>query len=588
MALSGMAWEQLEEPMARTLASLLEIIDFEARGRPVAIDGFCRRNRCGSLLPLEIEDTASDPDPFYPTHYFRNNEPRFEAIQDIITALLGQIALVSGDRIVEPDGFRLKDLTHWLVPGKDDPGAVLNSISWVCGVQCVFCYERGNPPEMNFPRHRTTRKEIMTSVKHFDPERGKRLPIPSRYDNNEILTFPGILDIVGALREKTDAPILNISTNGTMLDEDFVRRLAEHRPILLGISLNSADPGVRASIMKERRPEIPLQSLALLKKYRIPYAVSIVAWNTVPLSDLESTVAYADPFDPLQVRICLPGHTRRFSEEKLFDVEDLWGRIIGAIETFRPRYETPVIPLPYTYEAFKHGRISFLPEVGGVIKNSPAWKAGLRAGDEIISVNRVMVRSRRFLQSLMDRLAGEHTKILWMKIKRHGKEEEKIIRFDPETFDYRFPYLPETRHFELNYYGMFLYDGFDPADAVRLRDAALATGARKVLVLTSWMIRPYLELALSHIDTGGVRFDPVIPENLYMGGNIVVGDLLTIRDFIHAIREYSRDNGKPDLAVVPSSPFSPWLRDLRNEHCLKIERATGVPLYLIDTPKLWS
>jgi hypothetical protein len=580
--------EDLREPISQTLKSLLDVIDFEAGGRVVPVDGFCWRSPGPGLGPQDTDGAGDGPDPCYPTHYFRNNEPRFEAIRDIVSALLSQIVLVSGDRTVEPDGFRLKDLNHWLVPGGDDPGAVLNSISWSCKIQCVFCYERGNPPEMNFPRHKTSQREIMTSVKYFDPERRMRLPIPSRYDNNEILTFPGVLDVIGALREKTAAPILNISTNATMLDEDFVRRLAGYRPVMLGISLNSADPRVRASIMKEKHPEIPLQSLPLLKKYEMPYAVSIVAWHTLPPGDLENTVAYADRFDPLQIRVCLPGHTRRFSSEKLFEVEDLWNGLIDAIASFRHKYDTPVIPMPYTYEAFRQNRISFASDVGGVIKHSPAWKAGIRTGDEIMSVNRTPIRCRRYLRSLMDRLMKENNKILWMNIRRHGKEEDKIIRFDRETFDYRYPYMPETRHFEMSYYGMILFDGFDPADAVKMRDAALALGARKVLVLTSWMIRPYLALALNHIDTGGVRFDPVIPENTYMGGNIAVGDLLTVKDFIHAIREYVRTRGKPDLAVVPSSPFSPWMRDLRNDHYSKIERATGVPLYLIDTPKLWS
>jgi len=342
----------------------------------------------------------------------------------------------------------------------------------------------------------------MTSVRHFDPRNQRRLPIPSRYDNNEILTFPGILDVIRALREKTRAPILNISTNGTMLDEDFVHRLAEYRPMLLSVSLNSADPRVRAGIMKEKHPEIPLQSLSLLKKYRIPFAASIVAWNTVPLEDLEHTVAFADAFDPIQIRVCLPGHTRRFSVKKLFDVADLWGRIVDRVEGFRHKYRTPVIPLPYSYEEFRQGRITFVPAVGGVIKHSPAWASGIQAGDEILSVNRAPIRSRRFLQSFMDRLEKEKTRILWMKIRRGGREEEKIIKFDPESFDYRYPYLPETRRFEMNYYGMFLYDGFDPADAVRLCRTAMALGTRKVLVLTSWIVKPYLAQALKLIDTG--------------------------------------------------------------------------------------
>jgi len=574
--------------LSRTLEGLLNVIAFEVKGAPVHVDGFCLRDGEHRFPPLEVDDDSPVLDPYYPPHYFRANEPRFEMIRDIAGTLLEQVILVQGERAVHPDGFRLKNLSHWLIDGEDDPGAVLNSISWACKVKCIFCYERGNPPELNFPPYKTTLREILTSVRYFDPVEKKRLPIPSRYDNNEILTFPGILEVIRALRKKTDAPMINISTSGTMLDEPFIRQLAENKPLLLSISLNSADPGVRASIMKEKHPEIPLRSLPLLKQYRIPFAASIVAWPTIPLTDIENTVAYADQHDPLQIRICLPGHTSRFSQKILFDLEDYWGRLIDLIDSIRDKHDTPIIPLPYTYEEIRQGHFSFVPGVGGVIKNSPAWKAGVRYGDEILSVNNVPIRSRRFLQALMDRLKKEGTKTLWMQTRRKGKEEERIIRYSEETFDHQYPYLPETRHFDVNYYGMYLYDGFDPADVIRLRDMALARGAGHVLVLTSWMIKPYLELALQHIDTQGVRFVPHVPENIFMGGNIVVGDLLTAKDFIRAIREYCREGEKPDLAVAPTSPFSSWLRDMRNDHFLKIERITGIPLYFMETPKLWS
>ncbi|MGB2854258.1 MAG: hypothetical protein WBC55_07400, partial [Dehalococcoidia bacterium] len=84
---------------------------------------------------------------------------------------------------------------------------------------------------------------------------------------------------------------------------------------------------------------------------------------------------------------------------------------------------------------------------------------------------------------------------------------------------------------------------------------------------------------------GNLRIDIGVPQNSFFGGNIFMGDLLVVQDFIDFIREYLKGNGgRPDLIVIPSSPFSlgGWGRDLTGRVYLDIEREVGIPVELLE------
>ncbi|MDD4859053.1 MAG: hypothetical protein PHR56_02485, partial [Dehalococcoidales bacterium] len=77
----------------------------------------------------------------------------------------------------------------------------------------------------------------------------------------------------------------------------------------------------------------------------------------------------------------------------------------------------------------------------------------------------------------------------------------------------------------------------------------------------------------------------------YFGGNIFMGDLLVVQDFIDAIAEYIERTGKrPDLVIIPSSPFnlSGWGRDLTGRVYLDIQRHAGVPVELLPCETIFA
>jgi hypothetical protein len=70
-----------------------------------------------------------------------------------------------------------------------------------------------------------------------------------------------------------------------------------------------------------------------------------------------------------------------------------------------------------------------------------------------------------------------------------------------------------------------------------------------------------------------------------------LGDLLVVQDFIDCIREYlARGNPRPDLVVIPSSPFAlgEWKRDLTGRVYLDIERETGIPVELLECEPIYD
>ena len=110
-------------------------------------------------------------------------------------------------------------------------------------------------------------------------------------------------------------------------------------------------------------------------------------------------------------------------------------------------------------------------------------------------------------------------------------------------------------------------------------------GAKEVLLLTSCLMKPTMESLVSHNGfSSGVKLHLRVPENRYFGGNIIMGDLLVVQDFIEAIQAFiNEERIYPDLVVIPSSPFhlSGWGRDLTGRVYREIERLTDIPVALV-------
>jgi len=233
-----------------------------------------------------------------------------------------------------------------------------------------------------------------------------------------------------------------------------------------------------------------------------------------------------------------------------------------------------------TYESRKNA-----PRVVGVVRNSPAARSGLMRGDEIVKVGSVVISSRPQARGLLSVLQGSEIGRASLTVERAGERVEVTLNVE----DFSYPYSPATDH----HLGViFMGTGLRLSYLESLRGLVNSRDAKHVLFLSSTLVKPTFEqlLAESHL-FGDVRVDIGVPRNSFFGGNIFMGDLLVVQDFIDFIKEYVKGGGdRPDLVVIPSTPFSlgGWGRDLTGRVYLDIEREVGIPVELLQCSTIFD
>ena len=612
--------DALAEMVRLQLESLLRVLTLYRDGEEVKVDGFRLMNEGENIHPIflpsadRIQTSAKgkgqaevapepgpQPQPFpQPSSQGKTSfqsprnaelyEPRIPHIKRVLESLLAVITLESRGEPVKVDGFHLKDLSHWLVPSGGDPAEVFDQLASRCDCDCSFCYLRGNPPSLALeqPERKSEEEwqEARTRLKYFSP-RGKRSLFPTPGSPYEFLSHPRALELLRELRRKTDRPF-RFSTNGARLIPEFIRELSSLKPLYLYLSLNSSSPARRREIMGTRNPETAIRSLPLLKDQDIPFAVIIVPWP-VPskeemLSDLGETAAYADRQDAHLVEVSLPGFSRYFSSDPPFDREEVWSSVVAEIRELRPKVACPLLVKPSLYEETRYEKRFNLPTAIGVVKNSPAALSGLKPGDLLLSVAGLKVASRPQARDLLHLHHQNRTPSLVLSVQRGGE----VFEMNLLPGQYGYPYSQGTDH----HWGMiFMGSGVRPSLLEDLKALISHHRAKKVLFLSSTLVKPvFLQLLQESSLFGGIQVQVEVPENRYFGGNICMGDLLVVQDFIEAIREYLRKNPPPDLVVIPSSPFSlgQWRRDLEGRAFAEVERSVGLPVALLDCEPIYD
>lgn len=582
--------QRLTDFMRILLESLLNVVMPLEAGKDAKIDGFRWMMDREKAYQLFLGKSSDYQDGSNTAFY----EPRIDFIKKLIESLRSLVEFEQEGQVVKIDGFRLKNLEDWTVPSAGDPGEVFEHAGSRCNCDCVFCCNKGNPPYLaasnNLKRPvRQEFEEIKTRIKYFSPEAGSAL-FPSIGSVCEVMAHPKFMDILYLLRQKTSNPF-KITTNGKNLTPKVIAELSELKPIYLFLSLNSSSTSRRRRLMKDHAPEVAINSLGLLREQSIPYAVVIVPWpmDSVEemLEDLSSTVAYAAEHEAHLVQINLPGYSRYFSSTKLFDLNEMWKAIVFQVRELRERYDLPIVAMPTMYEENICQPRKNLPQITGLVKNSPAYFSGLKRGDIILQINGIRIRNRPQAIDLLYTLRRNEVKEATFVVQRGSQILE--LSLDLTKHSYPYPEQIDT-HSGIIFMGTGLRIGY----IEKLREIIQAHQAKRVLFLSSALVKPTFEqcLAGSHLfGDGQAKVEVKIPENRFFGGNIFMGDLLVVEDLIACVEEYIMEKGyKPDLVVVPSSPFnlSGWGRDLAGRVYLDIERETGVPVELLECSTIYN
>ncbi len=239
---------------------------------------------------------------------------------------------------------------EWLAAGQ--PPEQL-SISAVCNARCLFCSNRMNP----FPLKQNLFRKIediklqlsLVSANHSG-DIYMSDSLPGRISEGEAFLHPQFFEILTLVREKFLTNVLHFTTNASLLDEPFVRKLAQFRPLEINISLHSTQPRLWGQIFRstQKRARIALESLSLLKKHHIAFTGTIVPLPRVcGWDDLEKTFAFLVAQGAQSVILWWPGFSKKTPAALRKDIACPWEELQDFARRMEEKFPGfPVIPQP--------------------------------------------------------------------------------------------------------------------------------------------------------------------------------------------------------------------------------------------------
>jgi hypothetical protein len=510
---------------------------------------------------------------------FAREEPRIELIEATLRSLLSLVALEYEGEPVQVDGFRLRNLEDWRTAPGTSLQLNLGSLSTTCNCRCEFCYEGGNPPGLFEADPRFVGlEEAGTRAKYLRDGRG--LPLESK-SNFEAITNPHFLDLARLMREHDPGQLIELTTNGAQLTEELIAELGELKPVLVNLSLNSADAGVRGRIMGDRRGRA-IRAPQLLRAHGIPFLGSVVPWPEQGLNDLVSTIEFLDAHEARLIRIAMPALTGHHPRHRPAALREWLPAVVKCVAEVQRRVRTPVLVSPYTYVSS-----SPTPIVEGVIRRSPAERAGIGLGDRVLAVDGRSVVSRAHASSLLERAASSGRAVL--EIGRGEEAFEAVLEAPAPGLDL-YPYQPRGYARLDNtgtLFGLCLPGSFRLGYVKRVHDAIIETGARHPLVLVSAHFRDLVADLIEGLPLPpGVELELLVPENRFFGGDVDIADLWVLADVAAAVAEHAQAKTMPDLLVMPSSFLSRWGRDLLGVPYAELESALGLQVAVIPTERI--
>jgi len=424
-------------------------------------------------------------------------------------------------------------------------------VTSVCNVNCIFCSHRQNPPGIQIYKtpHRT-RRQVEETLQFISPDTkiviGESV---TRIIEGEPFTNPEIKDILYTVRNHFPATKIQVTTNGTLIDQGTAGFLAELTGLEITLSLNSAIPATRRRLMDDGRAETAVRAAERLALAGVPYHGSVVAMpHLTGWDDLGETLSYLAFAGARTIRVFLPGFTK-LAPAGLKYPPDLWRELAVYVQMLADVLQVPVTLEPPSIS-------DLLPRVTGVIKGSPAAVAGLMKDDIITSVDGYDCISRVDAFQKIKCGGPVHLKVL-----RRGRPVSLALEKKPGE--------PS---------GVVMDYDIDPALVAEIK--RVARKYEKVKLLCSVLGAPVLSMALEADDPGS-KFNIITVKNDFFGGTIISAGLLLVPDFLAAVRNVATESGKPEALFLPAAAFDSEGRDLAGNSYLEIQEETGLKVEIL-------
>jgi len=517
---------------------------------------------------------------FHTVRAFVREEPRIALIDAMLKSLLSVVELEFEGRPVSIDGFRLRDPEDWRSARENSLLQNLGSLSTACNCKCAFCYEDGNPDGLFEKEPRFVGlDEARTRMRHLHDGRGLFRESKGFF---EPLMNPRFLKLLELVREHEPESVIDVTTNGALLTAEMVANLAALKPLIVNVSLVSADEPTRRGLMGDRRAGTAIRAVELLRAAEIPVMGTVVPLPQQGLDDIAETIEYLDANDVRLIRVSMPGLTGRHPMYEPGAIEAWLPQVVERVLALRTRLRTPVIISPFAYVS-----TSIEATVDGVVQHSPAAEAGIKIGDRLASVDGTEVVSRTHAASLLKR--ATRSGVAELEIVRNGTTVHTRLEEPADDVD-AYPYKPRgwrTLGFPGLTFGLCLPECFHLQYLRQIHTAITSRSAGRTLVVVSPFFRELVGTLIAGLPLPeGATLELVVPRNDFFGGTVSIGDLWVLEDIERAVRPYLESGERPDLLVLPSSFLSRWGRDLRGVPYTELEARLGVDIAFVKCERI--
>jgi hypothetical protein len=558
--------------------------ELEAQSEPApAIGELSRRAWTRTHIRISSERKAVvHSNPAYPVEVTLKAEPRIEYIHRLLELALRYGHFTSGGREIRVTGFKLKCLEDWTRSGETSPEEILELLSERCEVKCEFCYLRMDPPGTvtKFNPNRAEHIVADVDLRLGLMAQGKRLFAPT-FQLEEIIGHAEFPRVMRALRQQTDA-VIYLNTTGAALNDHMLDFIASMEPVEVRVSLNSVNPAERQRIMHDKKGQV-IAALQGLRRRNMRFSVSLVMWPNLTWKELEAAIRFADECGPYAIIAILPGFTRAFSDEELFDTSSYWAETVQRVSSLRHTIGTPLVAHPRLYEQNLLGYPSDQPIVIGVTPRSSAATAGVRIGDVIVGIGEFSsIVGCRQADSLLLIKHRQNPHTVSVTVRR-GHDLVTLQLDVAKSYEKGYPYTPPSN----DRFGIVLVtQGIAIGDLRELGRILKRRGVHSCGLATSSIVLPTLLAMMEQwkpVLFPECEIVPFVPANEFYGGNICLGELCTGSDLLKAIRALNVRRPDLELVIVPSPAFAPggWWRDLEGASFTRLMRDSPLPVDIL-------
>jgi hypothetical protein len=179
-----------------------------------------------------------------------------------------------------------------------------------------------------FPIHRCgfrpikeVSEHLYRNMKSIPPSAEIRLSdaIPGSISEGEATLHPKFFEICKLIREQLPNP-LHITTNGTLLTEEFIAKMEKLKPFHLCISYHShnMDNWCKIFQMNEKQYETATNAFQMCKDAGLVLSGAVVALpNLVGYEDVRDTMLFMNSFNPYGMVLWEPGYSKLADAEML-------------------------------------------------------------------------------------------------------------------------------------------------------------------------------------------------------------------------------------------------------------------------------